>query len=372
MIGLFILHRILQRWNQTGQKFAGSPDIVTDVLYHHPVWMWSLVIFTYATVSLQIGYSLAKYLNLGYIIGTVGALSVVVPSFVLKLAFVASDAPELLYLLQGEEVEVLQKLPMVHIARGIFFGLTAFTLLAVIETFSPSKGSQSKRKGNSPILTLTVTQSLTSSGILHTLQSLTTLLLITQTRTHNIPLYLLFVLQHKYLYNLRLTKTQITLNTLILGHASFFALGNSNAISSIDLSNGYNGVSGYNVAAVGILVFVSNWAGPIFWSLSGIVLLTDRSGKPVTIDPKSSKKTEEQEKEEKESPFFNHFALHTFFIAGSTLAMMVACTMLRTHLFIWTVFSPKYLYTMAWSLGYHFVVTLALGGGIWSLSKRID
>jgi ethanolaminephosphotransferase len=40
------------------------------------------------------------------------------------------------------------------------------------------------------------------------------------------------------------------------------------------------------------------------------------------------------------------------------MSVMAACTMLRTHLFIWTVFSPKYLYTLAWTILNHLFINL--------------
>ena len=58
----------------------------------------------------------------------------------------------------------------------------------------------------------------------------------------------------------------------------------------------------------------------------------------------------------------DHVSILTIFVASSLVSVMVACTALRTHLFIWTVFSPKYLYAMAWSIGWHWIVTLGVGG----------
>jgi ethanolaminephosphotransferase len=69
--------------------------------------------------------------------------------------------------------------------------------------------------------------------------------------------------------------------------------------------------------------------------------------------------------EERDGAFFNHIALLTLLTSASLLAVMVACTLLRTHLFIWTVFSPKYLYAMSWSLAFHFFISIGLGGGLW-------
>jgi ethanolaminephosphotransferase len=135
-------------------------------------------------------------------------------------------------------------------------------------------------------------------------------------------------------------------------YASFFAFSGSNAISSIDLSSSYNGISGYNVLAVGLLTFVSNWSGPIFWTSATNILL-------LRLGAKGAKNV-----------WKDHLKLMTLFVTASIVGVMVACTMLRTHLFIWTVFSPKYLYSMAWVFGQHLLVNAGLGSFLFWLGSR--
>ena len=127
------------------------------------------------------------------------------------------------------------------------------------------------------------------------------------------------------------------MTSFLLQYASFFVLGGSNAISSVDLSNAYNGIAGYNVAAVGVLTFLGNWAGPIWW-VCATALLMDADSPGKRMAP------------------FEHFALLTLFTAFSSFSVMVACMILREHLFIWTVFSPKFLFTIAWVVGHHVLV----------------
>jgi ethanolaminephosphotransferase len=229
------------------------------------------------------------------------------------------------------------------------------------------------------------------TGLPHVLLSLLTLFLVTQSRTSNIPLFLFFHIQHTLLSSLHLSPLQITTTTLILGQTSFFALGNSNAISSIDLSNAYNGVSGYKVVAVGVLLFLGNWAGPVWWSVAGLALLvqaTSSAGEAEEVfaddkrkqwvrmemanllPPSTPGKNASVSSTEKPPSFFEHATVLTLFTSTSLLAVMVACTVLRTHLFIWTVFSPKYLYAMSWTMAYHLIVSLGLGGGIWRFCVR--
>jgi ethanolaminephosphotransferase len=177
---------------------------------------------------------------------------------------------------------------------------------------------------------------------------LISLFLITQTRASNIPLFLIFYMQFTALLGCRLSSiSDLTVTALLLQYSSFFVTGGSNAISSVDLSNAYNGIAGYNVLAVGILTFIGNWAGPIWWVFATAVIMSaNRAVKRRAV--------------------FEHFALLTLFTAFSTLSVMVACMVLREHLFIWTVFSPKFLFTVAWVVGHHVLVNGFLGYGLLS------
>jgi ethanolaminephosphotransferase len=187
---------------------------------------------------------------------------------------------------------------------------------------------------------------------MRTVHSLLVLFLITQSRATNIPLLLVFQILFYLLNNLDLNLIEITTTSLLLQYMSFFAFGGSNAISSIDLSSAYNGVSGYNVVAVGILTFVSNWTGPIFWtSATNLMLLRLKSRGEKNL-------------------LKHHLALLTVFVTSSLFFVMAACTQLRTHLFIWTVFSPKYLYSMAWSIGQHLCINVGLGSLLYWLGTK--
>ncbi|KAI1311058.1 major facilitator super transporter protein [Mortierella claussenii] len=55
--------------------------------------------------------------------------------------------------------------------------------------------------------------------------------------------------------------------------SSFFLFGNSNSIASIDISNAYVGIQAYDIGLTGVLTFVSNWAGPIWWTLAAVVVM---------------------------------------------------------------------------------------------------
>ncbi|KAJ2332534.1 major facilitator super transporter protein [Coemansia sp. RSA 2681] len=131
-----------------------------------------------------------------------------------------------------------------------------------------------------------------------------------------------------------------------LVHASFFALGNSNSLASLDLSNAYAGVSRYSEGVVGVLMFASNWAGPLWWAVATLVTLTlDKRG----ISARR---------------IIDALAAAHLWQACTLLMLSVVVTLLRTHLFIWSVFSPRYLYQVAWLVGFY-VICATCGGLLW-------
>ena len=178
-----------------------------------------------------------------------------------------------------------------------------------------------------------------------------------------------------------LESQHIAISSLLHSQAAFFAFGNSNAISSIDLSNAYNGISGYNVLAVALLLFAGNWAGPIWWTSAGIAYSScrtepERPAKSKTKQHLDSQKSNEillaesrktpsralSDDDKTSSSTFRIFVtVYTMFFAGALLSIMAACFMLREHLFIWSVFSPKYLYMMAWIIAFHVVTCASIG-----------
>jgi ethanolaminephosphotransferase len=327
-----LLFGISRRWNQTGQKHAGEPDIVTKVLLTNRWLLWLLVLTTYSIVSRRLSRRAATW---GSVQLTVLPVIVAISALLFKLAFTAADAPELLqnFKIFDSVVALVTQYHLVGLARMTFLGL-AYLLIIIISHETPWKDRVHKRQ------------------FLISFHDILSLFLITQTRTVNVPIFLLFYLQAGILRRFQtLRGLELTLTSLLMQHSSFFMLGGTNAISSVDLSNAYNGVSGYNVAAVGTLTFISNWAGPIWWTSASYCLLGNRE----TI--------EENFKEAEES---SRFEVFTLFATVSTLAVMVACLVLREHLFIWTVFSPKYLYIMAWMFGQHFSTNGLFGSFILS------
>ena len=359
---ILVLFRFARRWNQTGQKFAGDPDIATTFFRAHPLILWSFVVVTYALVAVRITQH-ARHLTFGSLLG-VTALVTGSISFVFKVQFTLADAPELFYGLESVQsfVEAVQLPSLTLLARMTFTGLAILLAVPFIPRYQPMSAATVK---------------VDTISYLHHILSL---FLATQSRATNIPLFLVFSVQLDLMRYIRSENPSRAssaaaaglpfahigylndmLTTLLLAHSSFFAIGNSNAISSIDLSNAYNGISSFNVLAVGILTFISNWTGPIWW-VSAFNVLVASTFTRSSQNPARLQSTANPDSHQRNSNL-RTYAISTLLTSITTLSVMLACLVLREHLFIWTVFSPKYLYQISWVLGFHFGVEGLLGSG---------
>lgn len=392
-ITILAIHRFAVRWNQTGQKHAGEPDIVHAVFPEHHIVMWLLILATYIVN----GWFLHNRSFVGVFMPEITAfvdVSLVFLGIVFKLNFTQADAPELVQGLASRVREWSEPFSLVMQARAVFGGLAAATvgmvLTSLIQRRMKSSPGESSEEEALPLP--------------ERLHHLMTLFLMTQTRGPNVPLFLGLELQRISLKWLLSSKSsdeeralvlprsvaQVALSSLLFSHVYYFCMGGSNSISSLDLSNAYNGVADYNIAAVGVLLFASNWAGPIWWCSAAVLLITARPSQPPWTPLPASEDDKDwvivereklredaltatkvskalKEKAVNSDPWLVYIASMTSFIAFGLIAVMAACTALRTHLFIWTVFSPKYLYSIAWSIGWHLVINVLFGSLLYSL-----
>ncbi|TGJ86138.1 hypothetical protein E0Z10_g2663 [Xylaria hypoxylon] len=332
LLGLGMM-RLARSWNQTGQKFAGEPDIVTAFLLPNPALLWALVWSTYLLVSREL---LSNLDGIPTVISGSVVAGVVISAVSFKLTFTKQDAPEVVVGLARFFADLFDGPSLVVQARAVFMGIGLVAIYLLYQLFFQPTVLSKKRA-------------------MHGLHYLYTLFALTQSRATNVPLFLLFHGIYLLLNKLSLGPIEVTTSALLLQYTSFFAMGGSNAFTGIDLSSAYNGVSGFNVITVGVLTFVSNWAGPVWWTSASNLLLLSSSGRAYENTASDDGR---EGGERSRNNFTQHASLLTLYVAASLGSVMAACTALRTHLFIWTVFSPKYLYSMAWSLGQHLVVNM--------------
>lgn len=112
------LLRILRRWNQTGQKLAGEPDIARTFLAEHNEILWVLVTLTYLwnTVSL----SRTGFPRLGRSAATAFAGVLFAASISFKLSFTHEDAPEQLGVLANTALSLTPSGDLITRASVVF------------------------------------------------------------------------------------------------------------------------------------------------------------------------------------------------------------------------------------------------------------
>jgi hypothetical protein len=149
------------------------------------------------------------------------------------------------------------------------------------------------------------------------------LLLLLLHRPGQAGLLMLGALAHRQVSALADSPPTALLAHWLVGQCLFFALGNSHLVSTVDIAGAYTGLSGYSQALVGALAAVILLSGP----LQG---LAHAGAAPATAP----------------AP---HLLAAT---AAARLALASAVLVaLRHHLFVWSVFAPKWIYEAAlWAL----------------------
>jgi ethanolaminephosphotransferase len=136
------IHRIIRRWNQTGQKYAGADDIVNSGLFHgrNSVLLWILIGATYMDITIRLARHVARSVGTfdanqksrnveiestdqNRMLGTIAVLPLCGTAFVFKLAFTAKDAPELTSGINADLMAKVETLELVGLARMVFGGL---------------------------------------------------------------------------------------------------------------------------------------------------------------------------------------------------------------------------------------------------------
>lgn len=120
--------RLLRGWNQTGQKFAGNPDIVKTFLIPNPQLVWILICTAYFLVSSQ---TLVHLSALPPIVAALSAGILLLASLSFKLAFTAEDAPEVVVGFSQRLHSMLPAQSLVLRAQIVFTILSGLAAYAV-------------------------------------------------------------------------------------------------------------------------------------------------------------------------------------------------------------------------------------------------
>jgi ethanolamine phosphate transferase 2 subunit G len=128
---LLLATRLIRSWNQTGQKFAGEPDIVKVYLNTNPTLLWCLIGATYFWVCQNLIYGLN---GLPVWFSFSAATGLVLAAFTFKVAFTLEDAPELVtdFARRLLELNFTKGAPLVTRALTVFIGIGLLTALTIV------------------------------------------------------------------------------------------------------------------------------------------------------------------------------------------------------------------------------------------------
>lgn len=136
--------KLTRSWNQTGQKFAGEPDIVTAFLLPNPTLLWTLVWSTYLLVSREL---LSNLDGVPTVISGSVVAGVVTSAVSFKLTFTKQDAPEVVVGFARFFADLFDGPSLVTQARAVFMGIGLMTLYLLYLLFiQPTKSSKNQGK----------------------------------------------------------------------------------------------------------------------------------------------------------------------------------------------------------------------------------
>lgn len=223
--------------------------------------------------------------------------------------------------------------------------------------------------------------------VLRTLLTIWVLLSALFFKVHQLPLLMLHILMEKLVHRVviwnrkdehSLKRLSIIMTYLCLSYGAFYQQGNSNSLSTIEVTTAFIGLNSYQPILGGIFMVIHIFSLYVYWILmmfiryneamgynkqrtriTGFNYALNGFGAPSSIGSSNNIKNE---------PNVHQSIINTLFIIrfSTTSFFMLISIYLRNHLFIWTVICPKFLYEAFFPLVLNFIILIV------SLSNLID
>ncbi|PHT25564.1 hypothetical protein CQW23_34812 [Capsicum baccatum] len=120
-----------------------------------------------------------------------------------------------------------------------------------------------------------------------------------------------------------------------MGMAGHFGLGNTNTLATIDVAGAFIGVLNHSTVLSGVLMFIITYASPMLYLLSMVMYnsVKDTSGFIISQDGNIDSLL----KRTLGFPCLVPLGLNSILLIAYTIVLLL----MRNHLFVWSVFSPK-------------------------------
>ncbi|KAG6549640.1 hypothetical protein Mapa_008618 [Marchantia paleacea] len=380
---LLVLGRILRSWHRSGVNWTHLPDVAKTLENTYPSVIAYIRAGCLFSVTLMCCWILPK--SLPQSIRRITQLCLILSAMLILLYFTCS----LLGLTSRADAWDLGAWATVS-AQGVYCLVGGSSLLAfatfpwLLNSRSPYKVSSTSQKEIGPLfesvqedfetstLEYSVKRSFCATGLVFvSCWSLLQLLLQQSVNAAPIALLLLQLLMAVNLFHTAHAWAPRWISILTLhwlGASGHFGLGNSNTLATVDVAGAYIGLSSHSTVLSGILAFFITYGSPLLY-MQGLLLTTSR---PRALEEKKiSKFLQPWLLEDIILPCILPLAMNSIFLTAFTGVLYV----MQDHLFVWSVFSPKYLYAIATTVCTYIgtLVFVAVGGySILVMSFRIQ
>ncbi|KAI1800132.1 alkaline-phosphatase-like protein [Daldinia bambusicola] len=365
-LGLVTFHFMGQCVNKHGTKYsiAGRFD---DLIFAHPVILWIPALLSHVSAFVLIAKNLRT--ALGRCVAVMVSFALCAAAFGFKLSLTYTSNPESLSFVPHYVRMLVATMPQDRLLQYFWTELLACLLFFVWQhrsSYSPSRSSVAMTR----------------------VIELVNLYLRLQSRPKNLSLFLIFEFQLQVLLMMGLSPTETATTVVLLGQSAFYSMGRNNTIASLDLLNGFNGLGESSIVGVVLQSFLSNWIGPVWWSLAGLRLLTSwaEGGRSPVIStlqnvrdnsdrPKATKSLLEGAAKLETAKaaagtnalYIEYLAMQTLFSALGSLVLDLACIYIWGHEDLWNIYAPKFINEFLWVFFHQLMVNSISCSIIWFL-----
>ena len=129
---ILLLLRFLRRWNQSGQKHSGAPDIATTFFRAEPSVLLVLILGTFGDLLPQLMLQSMRSAGFSTLIAAFGSAALCASCIVFKAMFTVNDSPELWGQHAPAVLALSERLPSLVTLARIVFGGAALLIIALV------------------------------------------------------------------------------------------------------------------------------------------------------------------------------------------------------------------------------------------------
>lgn len=334
ILTVMLLGRFLRTINQTGNKWLDTPDLADWLMMPKNKPALSTIVFISHLVILVAN---GIQFDIEYFLFMVGIYTCY------QYRITTGAVNSILDLNTPNEI----------MSKGILEARAVFYLVILMNLISLIKWCCLLRHNYFLLPVLERKRSVLCLKCVQTFQLSWILLMTLVLRTHNTLLVAMVIVQEVLLWRFVIRKVLLPANFLALfcwwmGQAVFFQQGNSNSISTVDVSAGYVGLQDYQPVLVGVLLFCSTYSGPVYWLIALVkyilLLKMNMEGLEKRNEDNRLKDGDKSACNTTKTALQDSIQALTIERLATLLLYCVVVTSQRYHLFVWTVFSPKLLY----------------------------